>query len=181
MKEQLTLEMLCGYLPYGISLIDEEINEKFYLAGINYSNNEVLIHDNIDGSIEEYGISFLKPIFRNLQTDLTKEIEHKGKRFVPLRKLFETAYPMAFVKKKEWEISVSENNFATIKSKQNYISFQVDLEDAEMVVFNNDGEYMEQINDRYKLYQLLQSWHFWLGDQSFFEKNIILDFNNVNK
>src|SRR5690606_1607498 len=79
MKEQLTLEMLASYLPYGISLIDEEINEKFYLAGINYSNNEVLIHDNIDGSIEEYGISFLKPIFRNLQeiegTEFWKEIQ----------------------------------------------------------------------------------------------------------
>src|SRR5690606_10808526 len=166
------LEMLCGYLPYGLKLYIEDFGiEKM----IGFINDEVITtEDNSE-------LSKVKPIFRNLKTDLTREIEHNGERFIPLRKLFETAYPMAFVKKKEWEISVSENNFATIKSKQNYISFQVDLEDAEMVVFNNDGEDMEQINDRYKLYQLLHSWHFWLGDQSYFEKNIILDFNNVNK
>src|SRR5690606_16036970 len=183
MKEQLTLEMLCGYLPYGLKI---QWNDTKKIMGItfetqNYYSQNVYPMATINYLLEQNIELGFKPIFRNLQTDLTKEIEHEGERFIPLRKLFETAYPMVFVKKKEWEISVSENNFATIKSKQNYISFQVDLEDAEMVVFNNDGEDMEQINDRYKLYQLLHSWHFWLGDQSYFEKNIILDFNNVNK
>src|SRR5690606_25172669 len=157
MKEQLTLEMLASYLPYGISLIDEEINEKFYLAGINYSNNEVLIHDNIDGSIEEYGISFLKPIFRNLQTDLTKEIEHNNERFIPIERLNE--YHLA---------------------GQHYFGFKIEVDELGVIGYRTPESWLPLLN-HFEVWQKLMSWHFWIYDHSYFEKNIILDFNNVAK
>lgn len=70
--EKLELKHLAEYLPYGLEVIDEEINEKFYVAGFNIPNNEFLIHDNIDGSIEEYSVNFLKLILRPL-SDITNE------------------------------------------------------------------------------------------------------------
>jgi len=79
---KLELKRLAPYLPYGLNVIEEEIGEKFQVAGFNVSNNEFLIHDNIEGSIEEYSVNLLKPILRPL-SDLTKEIEVNGEKFVP--------------------------------------------------------------------------------------------------
>ena len=49
------------YLLSELKLVDTETKEVFDIAGINIQNNEVLIHDNIDGSVEEYDINILKP------------------------------------------------------------------------------------------------------------------------
>lgn len=80
---------LVGYLPYELNVIDEEIGEKFQVAGINISNNVIVNQDNIDGSIEEYGINLLKPTLHPFSY-LTKEIEHNGEKFIPLVKYVES-------------------------------------------------------------------------------------------
>jgi len=35
------------------------------------------------------------------------------------------------------------------------------------------------IHNQLQLFQQLYSWHFWLGDQSYFEKGIIIDINTI--
>lgn len=83
MKE-ITLKEWSAYLPYGLKVKDEETTEVFEVTGINPDG--ILIHDSIDGSIIEYSFTKLKPILRDL-SDITKEIEHNGEKFVPIDKI----------------------------------------------------------------------------------------------
>jgi hypothetical protein len=81
MENKLTLEHLAPYLPYGLKTVTgwgnvEEIigfkDETYFIKG---------------GNVYAYGdIQECKPILRPL-SDLTKEIEVDGEKFVPLNKL----------------------------------------------------------------------------------------------
>ena len=72
-------EFLAMSLPYGIKMVSN-----------NGDNNYIAILDGIQNGIyyDEYGSEFndYKPILRPL-SDLTKEIEHKGEKFVPMKKI----------------------------------------------------------------------------------------------
>lgn len=89
----LTIKHLSAYLPYRLSILrpdNKTIIDVVGLCGNLYIFNEI-------GKNETYGSiksSFNKPILRNL-SDLTKEIEHNGTRFIPmemLRKVFGFEY-----------------------------------------------------------------------------------------
>jgi hypothetical protein len=81
METHLTIKHLAGYLPYGL-------NTKYQLFGviglITEQKDEVrdkkLTTDNCD-----FVLKFCKPILRPL-SDLTKEIEVDGEKFVPIEK-----------------------------------------------------------------------------------------------
>ena len=79
-------EFLVFSLPYKLYVIDDEINETFQVVWYREDSDELLIYDNNDGSIEEYYENLLKPILRPL-SDLTKEIEHNGEKFIPALEL----------------------------------------------------------------------------------------------
>lgn len=96
--------------------------------------------------------STLKPIFHPL-SDLTKEIEHNKEKFVPMKKMF----PM-------WD-KLRDFEFTTD------LSYQVISTEAYSINFE----------DWYDNLQKLFEWHFWIFDQSYFEKVIILDINSLNK
>ncbi|SHF17611.1 hypothetical protein [Chryseobacterium vrystaatense] len=86
MTKEEQLKIYAVYLPYRLFLKDiDPMNPFSYeLAGLVMDNfDEVLVHDNIDGSVISYGIQGLKPILYDLSY-LTKEIEHEGERFVPV-------------------------------------------------------------------------------------------------
>lgn len=88
MKEVLELKHLAPYLPYGLKIIWEDSGE---INGINFDGE-------IDFQNSTYPLSTLvftfrypenmgwKPILRPL-SDLTKEIEHNGEKFVPKDKI----------------------------------------------------------------------------------------------
>ncbi|GHE35057.1 hypothetical protein [Sphingobacterium griseoflavum] len=94
--DKLTLEHLAPYLPYGLKIIDNgEVNTITGIIG-----NKVFIegcHRNGYSSIDE-----VKPILRPL-SDLTKEIDHNGERFVPIHRILE-AYCFNVSKMSEDEI-----------------------------------------------------------------------------
>ena len=79
---KLELKHLAPYLPYGL-----EIKTHLLTNANRIKVTAVLIHDQIEYYDEDSGyeiINFtdIKPILRPL-SDLTKEIEHDGRRFVP--------------------------------------------------------------------------------------------------
>lgn len=102
MKEQLELKHLAPYLPYGVEIYNwdggyEKPLTKCHLIGIDgdqiiissytfksiHCGNEVFNRPKMNTSP-----SITKLVLRPLY-DLTKEIEHKGERFVPIEKISE--------------------------------------------------------------------------------------------
>jgi hypothetical protein len=77
---KLTIQHLSAYLPYELGFECEgDFNN--ILHGIH--GNAVFNQDADDSGEGCYGIEIIKPILRPL-SDLTKEIEHNGERFVPI-------------------------------------------------------------------------------------------------
>lgn len=80
MEEKLTIKHLAGYLPYGLKFLpthynfDKKVDTLYYLSTINSSD---------EFGVNGYTSKYIKPILHPL-SDLTKEIEHNGKKFVPM-------------------------------------------------------------------------------------------------
>jgi hypothetical protein len=74
----LTLENIAPYLPYGLKVVSKINNYSYTLLGA--CKDEILIQDDLNGW---YATNIFKPILRPL-SDLTKEIEHNGRTFVPM-------------------------------------------------------------------------------------------------
>ena len=70
-------EFLAISLPYGLKCKEVDLNEEFHLTPKLYSLIELLNWSNV-----------YQPILRPL-SDLTKEIEHNGEKFIPALKLVE--------------------------------------------------------------------------------------------
>ena len=82
---KLELKHLAPYLPYGLMLKNihtEKIGQvnNIYTLGEGYDNDDIKL--SIDFGFDEH-IWMFKPILRPL-SDLTKEIEHNNKYFIPL-------------------------------------------------------------------------------------------------
>lgn len=103
--KQLTIKELAPYLPYGLKVRYEDcLYTKIHIAtlsGVSNEGVETTYKRKFKGCSGDY-ISFkgnnnindsnFKPILRSL-SDLTKEIEHNGEKFVPIERLFEKSYP----------------------------------------------------------------------------------------
>ena len=78
MKNELTIQHLAPYLPYGLKgryMVGDVL--KHLSASQNIERDKILAIDSVD-----FFYNFCKPILRPL-SDLTKEIEHNGEKFVP--------------------------------------------------------------------------------------------------
>ena len=97
MKDKITIEDLAPYLPHGLrgkANVTEHYQEGFKincnLIGIKKSIITLKCYDlsgNAWRGVEETTLRNFKPILRPL-SDLTKEIEHEGERFVPIDEFF---------------------------------------------------------------------------------------------
>ena len=83
---KLTIEHLAPYLPYGLRVRYIDENNTAILIGITYIGN--IIHGQLDfnGVLGLYEFNDFEPILHPL-SDLTKEIEHNGEKFVPIEVL----------------------------------------------------------------------------------------------
>ena len=79
--EQLTIEQLAPYIPYGLKMSS---HGRVYELTSFILDSAIAVQD--------------KPLLRPL-SQLTETIEHKGERFVPMARLLEMAYP-AWMKEK---------------------------------------------------------------------------------
>jgi hypothetical protein len=87
--EKLELRHLAGYLPYGLKFLHDEEKTPYTLVnlGEEHKKNPLPV-DGIKGEVlASFYLEGITPLLRNL-SDLTKEIEHNGERFVPKDKLF---------------------------------------------------------------------------------------------
>ena len=84
---KLELKHLVGYLPYGLKVINVEMHENGFKSKHSIKKL-VLIPSNLEIGLKDVDGIKEKPILRPL-SDLTKEIEVNGEKFVPLEKLAE--------------------------------------------------------------------------------------------
>lgn len=83
MENKLTLEHLSAYLPYGLKMIFEgKGGREITLSSITSQGRYGIVISGGTGPMWLNSCGF-KPILRPL-SDLTKEIEHNGERFVPI-------------------------------------------------------------------------------------------------
>lgn len=96
MKEQITLRELSCYLPYGLKIqimgewtdFENKVPKVFEMVGLG---SFVEYHEIGRTVTDEAYYSDVFPLLRNL-SDLTKEIEHNGERFVPVERLNDELY-----------------------------------------------------------------------------------------
>jgi hypothetical protein len=124
---ELEIKHLATYLPYGLKL-QYVVREKVEKTGIikSISHNEDETHPtrvSISAMYNEEHIWMFKPILRPL-SDLTKEIEYNGEKFVPLFELFKLINDYHLV---DFDINYSEKN----------ISFQIDDNWNHIMTFND--------------------------------------------
>ena len=154
--KEITLKEWSAYLPYSLKVKDEETTEVFEVAGINPDG--ILIHDNIDGSVEEYSSTILKPILRDL-SDLTKEIEHNGEKFVPIKRITKEYYD-----KDNETIFDDENKYKIISNKYCYPSNGTKTShwwlQYKPSIISFDSQDNESCLMQYQLLQKLFEWHF---------------------
>ncbi len=158
---------LTRYLPYGIDIQNED---RYVNLMKSCSYNGQCSYDRIADSLS---FEDVKPILRPLP-QLIEEITHEGKTFVPIVELAKFKYPHI-------------NNFTTVSDTetQTYaayneggnfflqFSYSFNLLDFPLVSFCCSG--MRHTGMDEYLFQKLYEWHFWTGDQTYFEKGLIIE------
>lgn len=85
----ITLQELSGYLPYGLKTVNEDEfgTEIDIITGIGLNDECIMFEKSPDFYLSwEENNTIFKPILRPI-SDLTKEIEVNGEKFVPIEKL----------------------------------------------------------------------------------------------
>lgn len=172
METYLTIKHLAGYLPYGLQVIGKTHKEMWTLEGLNISETCEL-----GGSSYRSDINEILPILRPL-SDLTKEIEHNGEKFVPLLELAKIAFP----KNRPFDDFHIKNNYVKLDkwSHQGY-SFHFDIKE---ISFDCRVDYNEKtwrtncyVPNQLKLIQKLYEWHFDI--HGLIEKGLAIDINTL--
>ena len=87
-KQQLTIENLAPYLPYGVKVLVDNGNGKYtdIITGIGIIDDMIFLDETGDWYYNDENDFTAKLVLRPL-SDLTKEIEHNGEKFIPWHKL----------------------------------------------------------------------------------------------
>jgi hypothetical protein len=164
---KIELNRLAGYLPYGLRIDYGYSNPKnntrynFKLNGTNIS--KVL-------NFEEF-----RPILRPL-SDLTKEIEVDGERFVPMKELVRIMHPSKEFRFLETSFS---KNVQSVKYKyhsgRNTVCDTINIYTEEL---NGGSKYCFNIvNTDYWIIQKFYEWHFDI--HGLLEKGLAIDKNTL--
>lgn len=168
----LNFQDISQYLPYGL-LVQYECRKYTAMALFIYSppdESEVglIIYEDDLPEKSAVKISQIKPFFRPL-SQLVQEIEHDGQKFVPIVELAKIAC-LGFERK--LPIEIFRNGFAyTVAYDNSHFTFEPTI----FLGFINSN--LQIPKNQKALFDKMVSWHFWLGDQSYFEKGIILPIN----
>lgn len=167
MKEQdkeLLKRALCSYLPYGLMVQDLYDDKKSTLISVNFQTMEdepITIYNHVD---KKRKLSEVKLTLRPL-SDLTKEIEYNGEKFVPIVELLKEVHPYDDYSSKYGLIDYEFDGFwvkAYYKSRANYdISLNVGF------IHNWPNWIIEKLNE----------WHF--DTKGLIEKEYAIDKNTL--
>lgn len=162
------LKHLAGYLPYRLKgnyeLSDVVPINKFELR------EKLLTIDNID-----FFLKYAKPILRPL-SDLTKEIEVNGEKFVPLKKIGKIYEPDGDFEDGAfgWDAFTGGDDY-----QDYYYAIEKDLTYSIYCGSPNDSfSYVIENNPlHYDSVQLLLEWHFDI--YGLIEKDLVIDINTL--
>lgn len=152
-------EFLAMSLPYEIKLIYR--NDKSWPIIMAIGNLDEILHTNKD----------YKPILRPL-SDLTKEIEHKGEKFVPIIKLIEIAFGGEEIDTNRVKFSFEDDMYI---AKISEVEFGFDTTDNSFV--SHFHSFASYIPSQLLLFQKLIEWHFDLITEEC-EKVYVTETNN---
>lgn len=142
MSDKITLEEIVGYLPYGVKI--------GHVSGAK--SIHILHHGNGIGSVSHILTSEIyKPILRPL-SDLTKEIEVNGEKFVPLRYLHTNVFMCDYP---EFELTT----------------------DLEILINSPESQFNITLGDINSMFQKLYSWHFDI--HNLINRNLAIDINTI--
>ena len=194
---KLELKHLAPYLPYGLNIDTSYWDDEPSPIGKNIISE--MTQDDVICSYgwasthgrmiqQEYSIDRIKPILRPL-SDLTKDIEHNGEKFVALVKLYETAYYGIFKYVTPYKI-----NF--IDQEDNSLGLVVRDEDEERngftlnfptdhynwfefrLTLDNENLSHNMTLNQFQLFEKLFEWHFDVF--GLIEKGLAIDINTIN-
>ena len=145
---KLELKHLAPYLPYELKMYWENlVGEKL--------TPWVLTSSKLKFALEMQN----KPILRNL-SDLTKEIEVDGEKFVPIKELFNIAYSSIYDYKFEGEYE-QDKDFdihLALKAKEDNWDYGFTIELPYQFRMSANGSFLNI--PQFELYQKLFQWHF---------------------
>lgn len=145
--EKLELKHLAGYLPYVLKIMRPDNMTILEIVGLQGS---LFIFS--EGGYGQIGNSGNKPILRPL-SDLTKEIEVNGEKFVPMDRLFGSAYRIQGF---EHYVNIFNGGFELTITKGN-----------------------KTVYADFYIYQKLYEWHFDI--YGLIEKGLAIDINTLNQ
>jgi hypothetical protein len=160
---KLELKHLAPYLPYGLKGYAEDIK---LIDSITLHNVEFII-------VEQ---PRAKPILRPL-SDLTKEIEHNGEKFVPMLRLHELAWGINFMEKQDMDFRIVDGgHIATCLHRNRFTVFR----DGNFQNGDLEEEFVSfPIKNQLQLFEKLFELHFDVF--GLIEAGKAIDFNTINK
>ena len=173
METQLTIKHLAAYLPYGLKAVNEIRNFTVEIKGLQTDND--VIHN-----LGKSPIKFIKPILRTL-SDLTKEIEVNGEKFVPIIYLAKIQYPNV-------DFQIIENECVGRLNCGVVLEFYIEDEIPFYKEFHNnifgqtkgndfDDMFLANIKPS-EIREKLLEWHFNLFD---LPENLFVDINTLER
>lgn len=170
LKRQLEIA-LCGYLPYGLRVLRNNPTTKGMSIEKMVGLNDNFVYFKNGGCIFQY----IKPILHPL-SDLTKEIEHNGEKFVPMEELFCLATKEDNPIILEWEVIFSKNVYG-IRFKGIGLLF---MYDPEFMCFTQSTIFKaNHVGFQYQLFQKLFEWHFDVF--RLIKQGLAININDLNK
>jgi hypothetical protein len=168
--EKLELKHLAPYLPYQVNFTDITLKPRWTLMVANISVFDYINHKLI-----------LHPL-----SDLTKEIEHNGEKFVPLVELFK------LIKNVECEILITNDEHYSLGYNSDLDCYYMIFDNIEFEFGEYEVEFYFQnnnlvlnvpvwfnnvISNNYDLYGKLFEWHFDVF--GLIEKGLAIDINTI--
>ena len=126
---KLEIKHLAPYLPYRL-----KVNVS---NNVNFEHNLILNEHNIGNVINSITIGHIvKPVLRSL-SDLTKEIEHDGHMFVPIKYLFELSGMLDYIMIPDDDYATDSKFHVDDDSSYNFIFIYEDVEHCFGYLKNN--------------------------------------------
>ena len=185
---KLEIKHLAPYLPYGL-----KVYHSAFMFRSNWNENEIGVMvgatDNIQNETfdivmirerDKYKLqdsrNHFKPILRPL-SDLTKEIEHNGEKFVPILELARLSNFCIYDNHK----IVEKHSFGSADSEASYMfSYNKESISFEIENWNSfEGSSFEFVSNNFELVQKLLEWYFDVF--SLIEQNLAIDINTLKR
>lgn len=148
-------EFLAMSLPYGLKLFNKNCEHKriYEMDGLFTPN---AVHCKETNRVDYFHCEIM-PILRPL-SDLVREIEHNGEKFVPLLELVKIVFDYPFS-----VLYYSKTNvFYTIHCKE--CEFKYNSDGYGFTLYDNDLQEYRPFSFQLNLFQKLIEWHFDIAD-----------------